>query len=48
MAGGCHLTRPVVPAIAAAGFRIDSRDARYMPGAPKIAGWCEWGAAVPT
>jgi SAM-dependent methyltransferase len=45
MAGGCHLTRAVAPAIAAAGFSIQSRDARYLRGAPKFAGWCEWGTA---
>lgn len=47
MAGGCHLTRPVIPPITAAGFRIVSHDSRYMRGAPKIAGWCEWGVATP-
>ena len=47
IAGGCHLTRTVAPVIAAAGFRIENRDARYMRGAPKIAGWCEWGSATP-
>ena len=47
MAGGCHLTRPVVPGIVDAGFRIESQDSRYMRGAPRIAGWCEWGVASP-
>ncbi len=47
IAGGCHLTRQVAPVIAARGFRIEARDARYMRGAPRFAGWCEWGSAVP-
>ncbi len=47
LAGGCHLTRTVAPAIAAAGFRIERRDARYLRGAPRFAGWCEWGSAAP-
>jgi ubiquinone/menaquinone biosynthesis C-methylase UbiE len=47
MAGGCHLTRLVAPVIAQTGFSIQTHDARYMRGAPKFAGWCEWGSAVP-
>jgi ubiquinone/menaquinone biosynthesis C-methylase UbiE len=47
IAGGCHLTRRVAPVIAGKGFRIESRDARYMRGVPRFAGWCEWGSAVP-
>ena len=47
IAGGCHLTRRVAPVIAAKGFKIESSEARYMRGAPKFAGWCEWGSAVP-
>jgi ubiquinone/menaquinone biosynthesis C-methylase UbiE len=47
IAGGCHLTRQVAPVIAKKGFKIESSDARYMRGAPKFAGWCEWGSALP-
>lgn len=47
IAGGCHLTRRVAPVIAGSGFQIQERDARYMRGAPKFAGWCEWGVASP-
>lgn len=47
LAGGCHLTRPVTRTIAAAGFRIEDQDARYLRGTPRIAGWCEWGSATP-
>ena len=45
IAGGCHLTRPVTTAIEAAGFKVTRRDSMYLPGAPRIAGWVEWGAA---
>ena len=46
IAGGCHLTRPVTAAIEAAGFKVTRRDSMYIPHAPRIAGWVEWGAAV--
>jgi SAM-dependent methyltransferase len=44
--GGCHLTRPVVGGIEAAGFRIESHETMYLPKTPRIFGWQEWGAAV--
>jgi ubiquinone/menaquinone biosynthesis C-methylase UbiE len=47
LAGGCHLTRPVAEAIAAAGFRLQSVDRMYVPHTPRFAGWNEWGAAQP-
>ena len=47
MAGGCHLTRPVTSAIAAAGFRVSRQDSMYLPGTPRFAGWNEWGEAAP-
>ena len=47
IAGGCHLTRPVATAIAAAGFRIARQDSMYVPGTPRFAGWNEWGEAAP-
>ena len=47
MAGGCHLTRPITDAIAAAGFTILRSDGMYLPRAPRIAGWSEWGEATP-
>lgn len=46
IAGGCHLTRPVTSAIAAAGFRITRHDSMYLPRAPRVAGWSEWGEAL--
>lgn len=47
IAGGCHLTRPITTAIAAAGFSITRQDSMYIPKAPRFAGWSEWGEATP-
>jgi SAM-dependent methyltransferase len=47
IAGGCHLSRPVTTAIEAAGFKVTRRDSMYLPRAPRIAGWNEWGEASP-
>ena len=47
IAGGCHLTRPITTAIAAAGFSIIRQDSMYIPKAPRFAGWSEWGEATP-
>lgn len=47
IAGGCHLTRPVASAIAAAGFAMEKVETMYLPGTPRFAGWNEWGAARP-
>ena len=46
IAGGCHLSRPVTSAIAAAGFTPEWTDSMYLPGTPRFAGWNEWGAAL--
>ena len=46
IAGGCHLTRPVTSAIAASGFNVTRQDSMYLPRAPRIAGWSEWGEAL--
>jgi len=43
--GGCHITRNVRASIERR-FTIDSHHARYQPGAPKLAGWMEWGRAI--
>lgn len=43
--GGCHLTRPVSGAVAAAGFAVEPLGARYLPGMPRFAAWMEWGVA---
>ncbi|MCR5877206.1 class I SAM-dependent methyltransferase [Phenylobacterium sp. J367] len=47
IAGGCHLSRPVSKAIAAAGFRLEGVETMYLPKTPRWAGWNEWGAATP-
>jgi len=47
LAGGCHLTRPIGSAIAAAGFRLEDSQTMYLPKTPRILGWNEWGMATP-
>ena len=47
IAGGCHLTRPVHATIKESGLKIRWEDSLYIPGAPRIAGWSEWGEAAP-
>ncbi len=44
--GGCHLTRPVLAPIAAAGFEIGDTSSMYLPNTPRWAGWNEWGEAL--
>jgi SAM-dependent methyltransferase len=46
ISGGCHLTRPVASAITAAGFAVERCETMYLPGAPRWAGWNEWGSAT--
>lgn len=43
--GGCHTSRPIGPAIDAAGFAVTPTGAHYMKGTPRFVGWMEWGAA---
>ena len=45
LAGGCHLTRPIGCAVSASGFEVEPVGQGYTPGAPKFAGWMEWGVA---
>lgn len=45
LAGGCHLTRPVSAAIAAAGFTLDETRRFYLDKVPRPMGWCEQGVA---
>lgn len=47
IAGGCHLTRPVTPALADAGLTVESVETMYLPNTPKVVGWNEWGSARP-
>jgi SAM-dependent methyltransferase len=44
--GGCHLTRPVVDLLTAAGFTITELDVFYEDGAPKVMGADSLGVAV--
>jgi SAM-dependent methyltransferase len=44
--GGCHLTRPVVDLLTAAGFTITELDVFYEKGAPKPMGADSLGIAV--
>ena len=46
MAGGCHLTRPIVDLIETAGFRVVEVDVVYEKGAPKAMGADSLGVAV--
>jgi SAM-dependent methyltransferase len=44
--GGCHLTRPIVELITAAGFRVTAVEAFYEPGAPKAVAAFSLGTAT--
>jgi SAM-dependent methyltransferase len=43
--GGCHLTRPVVDLLTAAGFKITDLDVFYEEGTPKVLGADSLGVA---
>ncbi|RPF72587.1 class I SAM-dependent methyltransferase [Aurantiacibacter spongiae] len=45
LAGNCHLTREIGPALRRAGFEVEPLGRTYLEGAPRWAGWVEWGAA---
>lgn len=47
LAGGCHLTRDVQALFQEAGFALEDAETMYLPGTPKIAGYCTWGSAKP-
>lgn len=44
--GGCHLTRPIVDLLTAAGFTVTELDVFYEKGAPKIMGADSLGVAT--
>ena len=44
--GGCHLTRPIVDLLTAAGFTITELDVFYEDGAPKLVAADSLGVAV--
>jgi len=46
VAGGCHLTRPIVDLLRATGFAITELDVFYVKGSPKFLGAESLGAAV--
>jgi ubiquinone/menaquinone biosynthesis C-methylase UbiE len=46
MAGGCHLTRPIVDLLRTAGFTIVELDVFYEPGAPKFESADSLGIAI--
>ncbi len=46
MAGGCHLTRPILELLTEAGFEIAALDRFYEKGAPKSVGAQYLGSAV--
>ncbi|CAN5736079.1 class I SAM-dependent methyltransferase [soil metagenome] len=46
LAGGCHLTRPIVQLLTDAGFTISELDAFYEKGAPKVLGADSLGVAA--
>jgi ubiquinone/menaquinone biosynthesis C-methylase UbiE len=48
VAGGCHLTRPIVDLLGEAGFEVTSVDAFYEDGAPKFVGADSLGVCVAT
>lgn len=46
LAGGCHLTRPILQSITQEPFAVNQLGAHYAPKTPRWAGWIEWGEAV--
>jgi hypothetical protein len=46
VAGGCHLTRPIVDLLTTAGFTIKELDVFYEKGAPKCGGADSLGTAL--
>ena len=47
MSGGCNINRPVIESLEEAGFSIETSEAMYLPGTPRVAGFNAWGVAVP-
>lgn len=45
LAGGCQLNRDILGLLRMAGFEVESTDAMYLAGAPRIAGYNSWGCA---
>lgn len=47
LAAGCHINRPTVGMIEAAGFAFERVETFYLPGAPRTVGWHSRGVAAP-
>lgn len=45
LAGNCHLTRQIGPALGGGGFSVEPLGQQYLAKAPRWAGWTEWGIA---
>uniref|UniRef100_UPI002FDEB152 class I SAM-dependent methyltransferase n=1 Tax=Phenylobacterium sp. TaxID=1871053 RepID=UPI002FDEB152 len=45
LAGGCRLTRPVLPLLEGAGFSTREVESAYLPKVPRFAGWNVLGEA---
>lgn len=48
LAGGCRLTRPVLPLLEAGGFSSPAAESAYLPKVPRFAGWNVLGEAATT
>ena len=46
LAGGCRLTRPILPLLEGAGFTIDNAECGFLPKVPRFAGWNMMGEAT--
>jgi len=47
LAVGCHINRPMISLVEAAGFAFEHTDTFYLKGAPRTLGWHSRGVAVP-
>ncbi len=45
LAGGCHLTRPILPLLERAGFSTSGAECGFLPNVPRFAGWNVLGEA---
>lgn len=46
LAGGCRLTRPIIPLLEGAGFPTAGAECGFLPKVPRFAGWNVLGEAV--
>jgi hypothetical protein len=45
IAGGCHLSRPVIDLFHTNGFAVSQEGGHYIEKTPRWLGWMEWGEA---